>query len=51
MLINSITGILSVILWLFIFLPGLLINSQPFRDHVAAGESILYNLFLVRGTL
>ena len=37
-LIHGITGIIAVIAWLFIFLPGLIINSQEYRDNISNGS-------------
>lgn len=46
-LFNGIAGIVAVILWLGIFLLGLMINSQPYRDKVGAGSWDFFDIWMV----
>lgn len=45
--INGIIGLASVLLWIVVFLPGLTINSQPFREELLAGNVTFYNFSVV----
>ena len=44
---SGIIGFISVILWLLIFLPGLTINSSPYRELLLKGSINFQNLFMV----
>ena len=45
--INGVVGLFSVLLWILVFLPGLTINSQPFRDEILAGNVTFKNFSTV----
>ncbi len=44
--ITGMIGVISVVLWLAVFLPGITINSQPFRTSLLNGDFALYNIFM-----
>lgn len=45
--INGVIGLVSVLLWILVFLPGLTINSQPFREQILQGNVSLHNFSVV----
>ncbi|MCI0513090.1 hypothetical protein L0128_07765 [candidate division KSB1 bacterium] len=47
MLLNCILGTVSIISWLLLFVPGLLIASKPYRDAIEAGVFSFSNFGMV----
>jgi hypothetical protein len=45
--INGVIGIASVFLWILVFLPGLTINSQPYRNDLLNGVVTINGIFAV----
>ena len=44
---SGIVGVVSFILWLITFLPGLTINSQPYRDAILLGDISFESILMV----
>ncbi|HCE58282.1 MAG TPA: hypothetical protein DER09_10745 [Prolixibacteraceae bacterium] len=45
--INGVIGITSVLLWIIVFLPGLTVNSQPYREQILNGNITIQNFLTV----
>ena len=45
--INGVIGLTSVLLWILVFLPGLTINSQPYREQILQGNVTIHSFLTV----